>query len=75
MMADEFNFLWLEIQNYIAEADADAIPIPGQLEVHGRCRYCVLLSTCFGALDFFADLIVGMKELELDYRCRGRSNF
>ena len=23
IMADEFNFLWSEIQNYIAEADAD----------------------------------------------------
>ena len=23
MMADEFNLLWWEIQNYIAEADAD----------------------------------------------------
>ena len=38
MMADEFNFLWLEIQNYIAEADADLIPVPGQLELRGRCR-------------------------------------
>ena len=50
MMADEFNFLWSEIQNYIAEADADEIPVPGQLELHGRCRYGVLLSPCFGAL-------------------------
>ena len=50
MMADEFNFLWSEIQNYIAEADADLIPVPGQLELHGRCRYGVLLSPCFGAL-------------------------
>ena len=32
-MADEFHFLWLEIQNYIAEADADEIPVPGQLEI------------------------------------------
>ena len=50
IMADEFNFLWSEIQNYIAEADADVIPVPGQLEIHGRCRYDVLLSLCFGAL-------------------------
>ena len=50
MMADEFNFLWLEIQNYIAEASADLIPVPGRLELHGRCRYGVLLSPCFGAL-------------------------
>ena len=50
MMADEFNFLWTEIQNYIAEADADLIPVPGQLELYGRCRYGVLLSPCFGAL-------------------------
>ena len=50
MMADEFNFPWSEIQNYIAEADADLIPVPGQLELHDRCRYGVLLSPCFGAL-------------------------
>ena len=29
MKADEFNFLWSDIQNYIAEADADLIPVPG----------------------------------------------
>ena len=47
-----------QIQNYIAEADADSSPVPpGELEVHGRCRYGVLLSPCFGAL-FVADLIV-----------------
>ena len=39
MMADEFNFLWSEIQNYITEADADLISVPGQLELYGRCRY------------------------------------
>ena len=74
MMADEFNFLWSEIQTYIAEADADLIPLPGQLELHGRCRCGVLLAPCFGAL-FVADLILGMEELELHYRCRGRFNF
>ena len=47
MMADEFNFLRPEIKNYTAEADADLIPIPGQLELHGRCRCGVLLSACF----------------------------
>ena len=36
MMADEFNFLRPEIKNYEAEADADLIPIPGQLELYGR---------------------------------------
>ena len=52
MIADEFSLLWPDIQNYIAEADADLIPVPGpvQLELHGRCRYGVLLSPCFGAL-------------------------
>ena len=52
MMIDELNFLWSEIQNHIAEADADAdlIPDPGQLELHGRCRCGVLLSPCFGAV-------------------------
>ena len=29
IVADEFNFLWSEIQNYIAEADTDLIPVPG----------------------------------------------
>ena len=48
-MADEFNFLRPEIKNYKAEADADSIPIPGQLELHGRCRcgvYMLLCSIC-----------------------------
>ena len=74
MMADEINFLRPEIKNDKAVADADLIPIPGQLELHGRCRCGVLLSTCFCAL-FVADLIVGMEELELHYRRRGRHNF
>ena len=60
MMADEFNFLRPEIRNYKAEADADLIPIPGQLELHGRCRCGVLLSTCFCAL-FVTDLIVRIR--------------
>ena len=42
--------LWSQIQTYIAEADTDLIPVPGQLELHGRCRYGVLLSPCSGAL-------------------------
>ena len=46
----------------------------GQFELHGRCRSGVLLSPCFGAL-LVADLILGMEDLELHYRCRGRSNF
>ena len=49
MMAADFNFLWSESQIYIAEADADLIPVPGQLELHGRFRYGVLLSPCVGA--------------------------
>ena len=73
MMADEFNFLRPEIKDYKAEADADLISIPGRLELYGRCRCGVLLSTCFCAL-FVADLIVGMEELELHYRCRSRFN-
>ena len=44
----------------IVRWNADLIPIPGQLELHGRCRYGVLLSPCFGAL-FVADLIVGWR--------------
>ena len=50
MMADELSFLRPEIKNYKAEADADLFPIPGQLELHGSCRYGALLSTCFLAL-------------------------
>ena len=34
MMADEFNFLWPKIENYIAEADTDLFPVRGQLELH-----------------------------------------
>ena len=60
IMADEFNFLWSQIQNHVAEADADVTPVPGQFELHGRCRCGVLLSPCFGAL-FVADLIVGWR--------------
>ena len=33
MMADEFNFLWSEIQNYIAEADADLMPVPRPIRI------------------------------------------
>ena len=40
------NSFLSEIQNYIAEADADLIPAPGQLELHGRCRCGVVLSLC-----------------------------
>ena len=67
MMADESNFLWSQIQNYIAEADADSIPVLGQIKLHGRCRCGVLLSPFFGAL-LVADLIMGMEEVELHYR-------
>ena len=62
-MADEFNFLWSKInKNYIEEAEADLIPVQGQLELHGRCRCGVLLSPRFGAL-FVADLNLGVEEL------------
>ena len=36
MMADELTFHWSEIQICIAETDADLIPVPGELELHGR---------------------------------------
>ena len=49
-MADEFNFLWSETQNYIAEADTYLIPVSGQLERYGRCRYGGLLSPCVGVV-------------------------
>ena len=73
-MADEFNIFWSQIQKYISEADADLVPVPGQLELHGRYRCGVLLAPCFSAL-VVADLIAGMEELELHYRWRGRLNF
>ena len=52
-----------KLKNYIAEAVADLIPVPSQLELHGRCRCGVWLSPCFGAL-FVTDLVVGMEKLE-----------
>ena len=61
MTGGEFNFLWSQISELLCR---DLFPVPGQLELHGRCRCGVLLSPCFGAL-FVADLIVGMEELEL----------
>ena len=70
MMVEEFNFRWSEIQNYIAEADAGLIPVSGQLELHRRCRYGVLLSPCLWCSLFVADLIVGMEEFELHFRKR-----
>ena len=45
-MVDEFIFFWSQIRTYIAEADADLTPAPGQVELHGRCRCGVLLSPC-----------------------------
>ena len=42
-MADEFNLLWSQrLQNFIAEADADLIPVPGQLELHLVAPYCAI---------------------------------
>ena len=38
MMADEFNFLWSQIQNYMADADADVIPVPGQFQKNPRAH-------------------------------------
>ena len=61
------NCLWLEIQSYIAEADADLIPVPGQYELHGRCGcgsmlWCSLL---------VADLIVGGIRITLPFELLG----
>ena len=36
--------------------------------------WCLAVSMLWCFL-FFADLMMGMEELELHYRCRGRSNF
>ena len=68
MMADEFNFLWSEIQNYIAEADADLIPVPENYMVDADMVSCCLHALVLSL--FVADL--KMEELELHYRCRGR---
>ena len=67
MITEKFHFLCLEIQNYIAEADADhiaeadadLIPVPGESEWHDRCRCGVLLSSWAGA-SFVTDLILAM---------------
>ena len=48
-MAEEFDFLGSEIQNFIAEADADLSPVDF---LHGRCRYGVLLSPIVGMEEF-----------------------
>ena len=79
MMADEFNFSGREFRITLQRQISDLISVPDQIEVHGRCRCGVLLSPCFGALlvvdPIAIALIVGMQELELHYRCRGRFNF
>ena len=67
MMADEFKVFWSEIQNYIAEADADLIPVPGQFELHGRCRNGSLAVSIVWCSLFVADLIVGMEESDSQY--------
>ena len=74
MLADEFDFLWSQVHSFIAEADAHSIPVPGQLELHDRCRCGVLPSPCLGAL-FIADQIVGMEELEIHSRVAPRMGF
>ena len=76
MMADKFNYLRPEIKNDKAEADVDLIPIPGQLEriTWQMQMWCLAVYMLLCSL-LVADLIVGMEELELHYRCRGRSNF
>ena len=74
MMVDEFNIVWSKIQDYIAEADAELIPVTGRLELHGRCRCGVLLSPCFGAL-FVADLMFGDGGMRITLQMRGRCNF
>ena len=45
MMADEFTCFWSQFQNYIAEADADAISAPGQLEITWQMQmWCLAVS-------------------------------
>ena len=76
MTADEFDFLGSRIQNYITEAAADLIPVPGQVELHAKVD-ADMVSCCLHAFVLsrsVADLIVGMEALELHCRCRGRSN-
>ena len=46
----------------IAEADADLIPGPGQLELQGSLN---------AEIHTIADVLVGMEGLELHGRCRG----
>ena len=64
LMADEFNFLWSEIENCIAEADADLIPVPGQLELVIYMVDADMVSCCLHALEspVVADLLVELEE-------------
>ena len=59
MMADEFNLLWSEMQNYIAEADADLINTD-------------MVSCCLHTLVLYLLQIelLGWGNLELKCRCR-----
>ena len=75
IMADEFNFLWSEIQNCIAEADADLNSCPRPIRATWQMQIWCLAVFMLWCFLFVADLIVGMEELELHYRCRVRSNF
>ena len=60
------ELLWSQIQKLIAEADPDLIPVPGQVELHGRCRcLCLALSMLWCSI-CVADQMLGM-ELELRY--------
>ena len=71
MIADKFNFLELKLQNCIADADADLTPEPGKREfmVDADVVPCGL-HKCQKST--FADVIVGMVEIDVHDRCRDR---
>ena len=73
MMADELNFSQVG-QFRITLQRQMQIEFLSQANSNCMVDADVLLSSCFGLL-FVADLLVGMEELELYYRCRGRTKF
>ena len=74
IMADELNFLRPEIGNYKAEGRCRFNSYPRPIRITWQMQmWCLAVYMLLCSL-FLADLIVGMEELELHYRCRGKSN-
>ena len=75
MMADEFNFLRPEIKNFQSRGRCRFNSYPRPIRITWQMQmWCLAVYMLLCSL-FVADLIVGMEELELHYRRRGRYNF